>query len=55
LNTPSVAFESKTLSISGRSYNISLDRFASTFSLMGTVVLFLAALGSLAILLGNQK
>jgi hypothetical protein len=55
LTTPSVAFESKTLSISGRSYNISLDRFASTFSLMGTVVLFLAALGSLAILLGNQK
>ncbi|WP_340677872.1 hypothetical protein [Paraglaciecola sp.] len=55
LSNPSANFESRTLVISGQTYNISMSRFSDNFSLMGTVVMFLAALATISILLGGKR
>lgn len=49
------SFESRTLTIGGNTYDISFARFSGSFSIIGSIVLFLSILAVAAIILGGRR
>jgi len=55
IDNSSATFEARTVVIGGRSYNISFNRFSSSFTLIGSIVLLLAVLTSIVVILGGKS